>query len=207
MVREARKAGMPFDEEKVQTSNLFTEDPEPNPDMQPKDTPQLKVEGQAVHESDVSRSKVQSATWHEEMHRLAAKGRVHDSLTFGGGLSRLAVCAWRLMEFMPFRRMDLQQDGSWKAISWPLPRGETRDMSHDCHIHSSVMKRMEADASYRPGNLIVGGGGRGCRKAPDSYGMGVWRPVLNGGGEAYIKVHPSNADSNVDECVDGRNIK
>ncbi|KXT08464.1 hypothetical protein AC579_6327 [Pseudocercospora musae] len=90
MVREARKAGMPFDEEKVQTSNLFTEDPEPNPDMQPKDTPQLKVEGQAVHESDVSRSKVQSATWHEEMHRLAAKGRVHDSLTFGGGLSRLA---------------------------------------------------------------------------------------------------------------------
>ncbi|KAF7195493.1 hypothetical protein HII31_03087, partial [Pseudocercospora fuligena] len=230
MVREARKAGMPFDEEKVHASNLFAEDPEPSPDVQPKDTPQLKVEGEPVHESGVSRSKVQSATWHEEMHRLAAKGRVHDSLTFGGGLSRLAVCAWQLMESMPFRRMDLQQDGkstlicarialtwigSWKAISWPLPRGETRDMSHDCHIHSSVIKRMEADPSYRPGNLIVGGGGRGCRKAPDSYGMifvsddlqGEWRPVVNGGGEAYIKVHPSNAESNVDESVDSKESK
>ena len=111
MVREARKAGMPFDEEKVQASNLFAEDPGPSPDVQPKDTPQLKVEGEPVHESDLSRSKMQSATWHEEMHRLAAKGRLHDSLTFGGGLSRLAVCAWQLMEFMPFRRMDLQQDG------------------------------------------------------------------------------------------------
>ncbi|KXT03614.1 hypothetical protein AC578_10010 [Pseudocercospora eumusae] len=180
MVREARKAGMPFDEEKVQASNLFTEDPESSPAMQPKDTPQLKVEGEPVPESAVSQSKVQSAAWHEEMHRLAAEGRVHDSLTFGG---------------------------SWKAISWPLPRGETRDMSHDCHIHSSVIKRMEADPSYRPGNLIVGGGGRGCRRAPDSYGMGVWRPVVNGGGEAYIKVHPSNAESNVEESVDSKDIK
>ncbi|EME88399.1 uncharacterized protein MYCFIDRAFT_127396 [Pseudocercospora fijiensis CIRAD86] len=177
MVREARKAGMPFDEEKVQASNLFVEDPGPSADMQPNDIPQLKVEGESVHESDLSRCKLQFTTWHEEMHKLAAEGRVHDSLAFGGGLSRLAVCAWQFMEFMPFRRMDLQKDGkstfrcSWKAISWPLPRGETRDMSHDCQIHSSVIKRMEADPNYRPGNLIVGGGGRGCRKAPDSFGM------------------------------------
>lgn len=33
---------------------------------------------------------------------------------------------------------------------------------------------MEADPSYRPGNLIVGGGGRGVRKAPPEMGIGKW---------------------------------
>lgn len=92
---------------------------------------------------------------------------------------------------LPFRRMDLQDDGSWKAISWPLPRGETRDMSHDCKIHHSVIKRMEHDASYRPGNLIVGGGGRGFIKAPKEYGTGVWEVILEPGdaiGEVKRKV-------------------
>lgn len=56
-------------------------------------------------------------------------------------------------------------------VSWPLPRGETRDMAETCLIHNSVVKRMRADPTYRPGNLIVGGGGRGVRKAPEEYGM------------------------------------
>jgi hypothetical protein len=34
---------------------------------------------------------------------------------------------------------------------------------------------MEADPDYRPGNLIVGGGGRGVRKAPKEFGMGQWK--------------------------------
>jgi hypothetical protein len=34
---------------------------------------------------------------------------------------------------------------------------------------------MEADPDYRPGNLIVGGGGRGVRKAPKELGMGTWK--------------------------------
>lgn len=32
------------------------------------------------------------------------------------------------MEYLPFRRMDLQSDGSWKPIIWPLPMGEVRDV-------------------------------------------------------------------------------
>jgi len=86
--------------------------------------------------------------------------------------------------------MDLQPDGSWRAISWPLPRGETRDMSLDCKIHHSVIKRMEADPTYRPGNLIIGGGGRGVRIAPAKYGTGKWKVIHEMGdaiGEAYVK--------------------
>ena len=78
------------------------------------------------------------------------------------------------MEYLPFRRMDLQEDGSWKSITWPLPKGEVRDIPADAIIHTSVIKRMEADPKYRPGNLIVGGGGRGVRHALKELGIGKW---------------------------------
>jgi len=41
----------------------------------------------------------------------------HDCLQFGGGLPRSTVSFWKMMEYLPFRRMDLQ-DGKWKAIRW-----------------------------------------------------------------------------------------
>lgn len=118
--------------------------------------------------------------------------------------------------------------GSWQAISWPLPRGEVRDMPHDCHVHSSVIRRMRHDPTYRPGNLIVGGGGRGCRRAPESYGMvslqdsfstsplltspkGEWQVTLEPGhciGEAYVKVHKTNTESvNGESVMDDKDVK
>ncbi|ETI23807.1 hypothetical protein G647_05613 [Cladophialophora carrionii CBS 160.54] len=99
----------------------------------------------------------------------------HDCLQFGSGLPRGTVSFWKMMEYLPFRRMDLQ-DGKWKAIRWPLPMGETRDIPDDAQIHISVIRRMQANPHYRPGNLIVGGGGRGVRKAPEKYGIGEWLP-------------------------------
>jgi hypothetical protein len=54
--------------------------------------------------------------------------------------------------------------------------GETRDIPDDAQIHISVIRRMQANPHYRPGNLIVGGGGRGVRKAPEKYGIGDWLP-------------------------------
>ena len=53
--------------------------------------------------------------------------------------------------------------------------GETRDIPATAHIHRSGIRRMEIDPNYRPGNLIVGGGGRGCRYAPAEYGIGEWK--------------------------------
>lgn len=44
--------------------------------------------------------------------------------------------------------------------------------------------------TYRPGNLIVGGGGRGVRKAPSDMGMGQWVAVQEEGdavGELFVR--------------------
>lgn len=118
------------------------------------------------------------------------RSKIHCCLTFGGGLPHMSTLGWRMMEYLPFRRMDLQKDGSWKAISWPLPRGEVRDVPEDAKIHCSVLHRMAADPSYRPGNLLVGGGGRGVRVAPPQYKMGEWVVLREEGslvGEVLVK--------------------
>jgi hypothetical protein len=115
-----------------------------------------------------------TSKFHMHLHTAAVSGRIHDVLCFRNGASHLSVVSWNIMEFLPFRRMDLQEDGSWKSIAWPLPKGEVRDIPADAVIHNSVIKRMENDADYRPGNLIVGGGGRGVRKAPKEMGIGKW---------------------------------
>lgn len=68
-----------------------------------------------------------------------------DVLQFKNGATRFGTMSWNLMEYLPFRRMDLQEDGSWKAIIWPLPKGEVRDIPANALIHGSVIRRMEAD--------------------------------------------------------------
>ena len=45
-------------------------------------------------------------------------GVLHDCLQKGEGLPWNSVAFWKLMEYLPFRRMDLQDNGSWKVIRW-----------------------------------------------------------------------------------------
>ena len=111
--------------------------------------------------------------FHTLMH-MAHTSRIHDSLEYGGGLGTMAVIGWKFMEWLPFRRMDLQEDGSWTPIRWPLPRGEVRDIPPNARIHGSVIRRLNEDEEYRPGNLIIGGGGRGVKRAASQYGIGDW---------------------------------
>jgi hypothetical protein len=123
------------------------------------------------------------------MHK-AHTSRIHDSLEYSGGLGTMAVTAWKFMEFLPFRRMDLQSDGSWRPIRWPLPRGEVRDIPSGVRIHGSVVRRLNEVENYRPGNLILGGGGRGMRRAPKEYGVGDWVCVAEPGdpvGEIWMR--------------------
>lgn len=56
--------------------------------------------------------------FYEALDTSCTTGRIHDCLTFKQGLPRLSVLAWSLMEYLPFRRMDLRPDGSWKVIRW-----------------------------------------------------------------------------------------
>lgn len=124
------------------------------------------------------------------LYTSSTEGLLHDCLSFGNGLPPLSVLTWKMMEYMPFRRMDLQEDGSWEPIRWPLPCGEVRDMPPDAQIHVSAIRRMKRDPNYRPGNLILGGGGRGIRRAPEEAGTGEWVVKAHGGDpvrEIYVR--------------------
>lgn len=135
----------------------------------------------------------EGSAFHNALHHSATKGIIHDCLEFRNGLPPGSVLSWKMMEYMPFRRMDLRPDGSWKAISLPLPMGETRDIPPDAKIHGSAIERMKHDENYRPGNLIVGGGGRGMRRAPKDMGIGEWRVVKDEGdlvGCVYQRAKP-----------------
>ncbi len=55
---------------------------------------------------------------------------------------------------------------------------------------------MEAIESYRPGNLTVGGGGRGTRRGPKDAGIGSWEVLREEGdlvGMTYVRRGPSAA--------------
>lgn len=137
------------------------------------------------------------SSFHRMLHR-AHLARIHDSLEFSSGLGRGPVLSWKLMEYLPFRRMDLKSDGSWRPIRWPLPCGEVRDIPHTARVHGSAIRRMKFDESYRPGNLIVGGGGRGMRVAPREHGIGTWECVQDPGdpiGEIWVKKTSSPLES------------
>ena len=152
-------------------------------------TSELSV-GSAGMEPETSKK----SHFEQTLLEAATKGVLHDCLEFNNGLGVGSVLSWKMMEYMPFRRMDLQVDGSWKAISMPLPRGEVRDMPENAWIHHSAIQRMEADERYRPGNLIIGGGGRGVRRAPKALGIGEWE-ILKGKddpvGKVYVRKGPS----------------
>lgn len=214
MVHEAMKAGLSFDMDKAVAmgcSQLMEEGPDNQP-REPVAVPEIRIEaasqpgspgtekGHQQHSSDASLAVTanggpRQSHFHEQMHK-AHLARTHDCLSLDSGISLPSVLAWKMMEYLPFRRMDLRSDGTWKPIRWPLPCGEVRDTPSDVRVHGSVIRRMQMDKTYRPGNLIVGGGGRGCRTAPEEYGIGEWECVANPGdpvGEVWRKVARSGS--------------
>lgn len=57
---------------------------------------------------------------------------------------------------------------------------------------------MLEDETYRPGNLIIGGGGRGVRTAPAHHGIGEWEVLQDEGDpirEAYIRKRNPHAEA------------
>jgi hypothetical protein len=213
MVREAQKAGLDFDEDKLEALSCCHEEPtttasraqnsipmisidpaSPSPVIANSSAPSVDTAGFTDDDNILSHHREHPNTpFHKHLHSAATKGRIHDVLQFNNGANRMGVVSWNIMEYLPFRRMDLQEDGTWKAIRWPLPKGETRDIPANAIIHSSVIKRMRADPNYRPGNLIVGGGGRGTRHAPKDMGMGQWVVACEEGhyvGECFMRRNP-----------------
>ncbi|KAI1749545.1 hypothetical protein F4782DRAFT_533346 [Xylaria castorea] len=222
MIRQAEKAGLNFDIDKlvemglseatVQT-NANTNDNTNGAHLNNGDVPDIRIDvsspSPTTSPNDIQENwshfnvqdfgenkEAQPRPFHDMMHK-AHVARIHDSLEFSSGLGTVPVISWKFMEYLPFRRMDLQSDGSWRPIRWPLPGGETRDIPHTARIHGSVMRRMKHDTSYRPGNLIVGGGGRGIRQAPEEHGVGDWECV-GGHGDPVEEVWVKKTASPID---------
>lgn len=193
IVREAMNAGLKFDFERVATmgcmeSQLLVTVQEPDGENIDGGSQAPGSEHPWPATQSSFRSQYSSA-FTDSLHQ-SHTSRLHDSLVYGDGLGLVAVTAWKLMEWLPFRRMDLQRDGSWKPIRWPLPRGEVRDIPPGVRVHGSVLRRMNTDEMYRPGNLIIGGGGRGRRRAPKELGVGDWHCVAEPGdpiGEIWMR--------------------
>lgn len=212
MIREAQKAGLNFDPEKLIEMGVMEALEEPlmdgdNADHHDSGVPDIRIDKSSptnearpevmnwghinyTGEQEKKKEETESpSSFHQMLHK-AHLAHIHDSLEFSSGLGVGQVLSWKIMEYMPFRRMDLQPDGSWKPIRWPLPCGEVRDIPHAARVHGSVIRRLKEDQAYRPGNLIIGGGGRGMRRAPEEYGIGEWKCVQNHGdpiGEVWVK--------------------
>ncbi|PGH01901.1 hypothetical protein GX51_04954 [Blastomyces parvus] len=212
MVHEAQRAGLQFDERKLKKFECaieFSGDYSPihtswGPDQEEQpNTPDIVVNGindpgaQDAPQDDPSKSPA-SRSFHDALNYSGTKGHIHDSLDFKSGLSTMSVLAWNMMEYLPFKRMDLRQDGSWAPIRWPLPCGEVRDIPLDAKIHNTAIQRLKANENYRPGNLIIGGGGRGIRIAPKDLGVGKWVISDHEGDpvrETYVRANISKCES------------
>lgn len=210
MVREAMLAGLSFDMEKVvdmgcAVSEDVLEGDHHEAEQDQRPVPDIIVRSPSGS-SPTMLSKPISDEDHHPFHHLMHKAHtamIHDSLSFRPRHQPvLTTFSWRIMEYLPFRRMDLQHDGTWKPIRWPLPCGEVRDIPTDVRVHGSVIRRMMADEKYRPGNLIMGGGGRGKRKAPEEYGIGKWVCVKDRGhmvGEVWMRKGAATENSTTEK--------
>lgn len=168
MVHEAQRAGLKFDPDKLKQFLCFYDSTDNN-DVQPYSGQNtVSQEHEKDGEEIGGRSKFKDALW-----RASTNGQLHDFLRYGHGVSWPTVLSWRIVEYLPFRRMGLQNDGSWKPIRWPLPLGERRDIPMLATIHGSAIRRMEVNPNYRPRNLIQGG--KGKKKSPKAHEIGEWK--------------------------------
>ena len=120
----------------------------------------------------------------DALHSGSTRGTMHNHLRYGGGLPFWTTISWRLFEYLPFRRQDLQPDGRWKVVRWPPPLGSPRGIPEDAQIHVSAIQRMKADSSYRPRNLLRQFSGEGTNtmnatSESTEGGIGEWRVDQN----------------------------
>ncbi|RMJ22243.1 hypothetical protein PHISP_06883 [Aspergillus sp. HF37] len=161
MVHEAQRAGLQFDPDKLKQFHCFGDSIDSGVQHDPGHRT-ADLEGKENEGVSCERSDFEYAFW-----RASTNGQLHDNLRYGHDAPWPTVLSWRMVEYLPFRRLSLQEDGSWKPIRWPLPRGERRDIPRDATIHGSVIRRMEVNSKYRPKNLIRRGKGKEKEKGGD----------------------------------------
>jgi uncharacterized protein (DUF2235 family) len=158
MVQEARNAGLRLDTSKMKAMECIE-------DYSGDDSSIDQGEKEASHEMSASHKNFVNA-----LQIGGMKGRIHDLLDYTTGLPMTSVLSWQFMEYLPLRRLEVQPGGEWKAVRWPPPRGQARDIPAAAQIHVSAIQRMRSDASYRPAGLTYGL----SRGEIDNSGIGKW---------------------------------
>lgn len=141
MVREAQRAGLSFDRDMmIKLKCRKGDDDEPDepynaalngnsniPKVEITGTSNSNFFGSPRSEKEnfgwapgLEPKKSEHSKFHQTMLNAFTKGHLHNCLEYNNGLSTTSVISWKLMEYLPFRRMDLRPDGTWKAISFPL---------------------------------------------------------------------------------------
>lgn len=120
----------------------------------------------------------------DALHHSSATGILNDRLQFGSSVSVTSALAWNLLEYIPIRHVEIQKDRGSRTMYFPLHCGEPRAIPNDALVHVSAIRRTQHNKDYRPGNLIVGGGGRGVIRAPPEYGIGEFVAKYNIGDPA-----------------------
>ncbi|KAJ5919357.1 hypothetical protein N7466_010300 [Penicillium verhagenii] len=154
MVTEAQRAGLHFDPKKLKQFWCLDESIDGNVQQYARNraTRDKKTENS---DKTNERSEFEYALW-----KASTDGEIHDALRYDHGDKWFVVLSWKMVEYLPLRRMLLQKDQSWRPIRWPLPLGETRDIPEDAKIHVSALRRLRVNSTYQPKNLVRGGRGR-----------------------------------------------
>lgn len=124
MLREARKAGLPLNEQGLferkyalcDCLDISTEHETLQPAFHANGEP--ADPGPALDREEFSQ-------W---IQTASTEGKLRDSVAFNRGVGTVSALGWRMMECLPIKRMDLEPDRTWAPIRWPLPRAEPRDI-------------------------------------------------------------------------------
>jgi hypothetical protein len=123
IVREAKKSGLAFDEDKMRALHCW-DDTEETKAMELAHVPTIELpvspsDEKTVNEMlDGSGGSTRTAAFKSLVLDASTNGMLHDCLEFGQGLPMGSVVRWRIMEWIPFRRLDLTDNGKWKPIRW-----------------------------------------------------------------------------------------
>ena len=112
IVREAQRSGLEFDEGKMQALDCLDDSA-----AEAKNMPTIEISTSAGREKIEEGGEIQSR-FKSLLIDTASKGMLHDCLRFDQGSPMGTVVRWKLMEWIPFRRLDLTDDGKWKPIRW-----------------------------------------------------------------------------------------
>jgi hypothetical protein len=111
IVREAQRSGLAFDEEKMEVLGCLDNSAAAEANNMPK----IEISTSAGEEKIEGGNQ---SSFKQLLIDTASKAMLHDCLRFNTGSPAGTVIRWRVMEWMPFRRLDLTDDGKWKPIRW-----------------------------------------------------------------------------------------